>query len=76
MKMERLPIGQRIKDYMKSHGIKQTFVSEKTGIPNTRLNMALNGHRRLPYDEYELICGALNVGTDQFLEPRTKEVEE
>ncbi len=35
-----------------------------------RINLALNGKRRMTFEEYELICGAVNVGTDKFLEPR------
>ena len=65
-------VGQRIKKYMNDNGIKQTFVSEKTGIPNPKLCASLNGKRRLQFEEYELICGALSVGTDMFLEPKHK----
>ena len=27
-------------------------------------------NNNLTFEEYELICGAVNVGTDKFLEPR------
>lgn len=63
-------VGQKIKSYLKENGISQTFVSEKTQIPLTKLNMSLNGNRKLDFEEYELICGALSVGTDKFLEPK------
>lgn len=61
---------ERIKSYLKDRGISQTYVSKKSGIPLSKLNLSLNGNRRLCLEEYELICGALAVGTDKFLEPR------
>lgn len=63
-------VGQKIKSYLKDNGISQTFVSKKTGIPIDKLNLSLNGNRRLDFGEYELICGALSVGADKFLEPK------
>lgn len=71
-------VGQKIKSYLKDNGISQTFVSEKTGIPLSKLNLSLNGNRRLDFGEYELICGALSVGADRFLEPKKphKELQE
>lgn len=66
-------VGQKIKAYLEENGIKQTFLANKAGIDRQKLNMSLNGNRYLPYDEYELICGALNVNTDKFLTPRIPE---
>lgn len=63
-------VGQKIKAYLKDNGITQTFVANKAGIPVQKLNLSLNGNRKLDLDEYELICGALSVGTDKFLTPR------
>lgn len=71
-------VGLKIKSYLKDNGISQTFVSKKTGIPLDKLNLSLNGNRRLDLGEYELICGALSVGADKFLEPKKlqKELQE
>ena len=63
-------VGQKIKGYLEDSGISQTFVSNKTGIPVQKLNLSLNGNRKLQFEEYELICGALAVGVDKFLEPK------
>ncbi len=62
-----------VKKYLDEKGISQTYVSKKTGIPLPKLNMALNGHRRMTFLEYELVCGALEVNTDKFLKPRMPE---
>ncbi len=66
-------VGMKIKKYLDTNGISQTHVSNETRIPLSKLNLALNGKRRLTFEEYELICGAVNVGTDKFLEPRKVE---
>lgn len=65
-----MDVGAQIKEYLDSSGISQTFLSGKSGIPLTKLNLALNSKRRLTFDEYERICGALDVNTDRFLTPR------
>lgn len=65
-----MEVGKKIKKYLEENGISQAFLSEKTGIEKVKLNLALNGNRRLTFPEYELICWALGVNTDKFLEPR------
>ena len=69
-------VGQKIKTYLEENGITQTFVASKTGIPVKKLNLSLNGNRRLDFNEYELIFGALSVGADKFLEPKILERKE
>ncbi|MFV0343820.1 MAG: helix-turn-helix domain-containing protein [Anaerocolumna sp.] len=66
-------VGQKIKRYINENGVTQTHISHKSGIALPKLNLALNGSRRMTFEEYELICGVLNVNTDKFLEPRTPE---
>lgn len=63
-------VGGKIKQYLDDNGVSQTYVSEKTFIPLPKLNLALNGKRRLTFEEYELICGVLGVGTEKFLTPK------
>lgn len=67
-------VGMKIKQYLDDNGISQTHVSNATRIPLPKLNLALNGKRRLTFEEYELICGAVNVGADKFLEPKKPEL--
>lgn len=63
-------VGQKIKAYLEENGITQTFVASKSGISLQKLNLSLNGNRKLDFAEYELICGALSVNTDKFLTPK------
>ncbi|WFR56425.1 helix-turn-helix transcriptional regulator [Anaerocolumna sp. AGMB13025] len=69
-------VGQKIKKYINDNGISQTHISNKTMIPLPKLNLALNGNRKLTFEEYELICGVLNVNTDKFLEPKIPEEQQ
>lgn len=68
-----MDVGIKIKTYLESNGISQAFISYKTGIPVPKLNLALNGKRKLSLDEYAVICWALGLGVGTFLEPRPPE---
>lgn len=68
-----MEVGLKIKRHLDENGITQAFLSRKTGISRSKLNLALNGNRRLSFEEYELICGALGLPVDLFLEARVPE---
>ena len=63
-------VGQKIKAYLNDTGRTQAWLSNSTGIPAPRLNLTLTGKRKMTFDEYALICGALNVDTNKFIAPR------
>ena len=69
----KLAMEDEVKKYLDERGISQTFVSRRTGIPLPKLNLALNGHRKMTFSEYELVCGALEVNNDKFLKHRLPE---
>lgn len=58
--------GSDIKKYLEENGIKQAFVSEKTGISAPILNMMLNDNRKIEANEYMKICDAIGVPLEQF----------
>ena len=58
--------GRNIKIYLDRHGIRQKFLSEKTGIPGNTLSAMLNGNRRIEVNEYINICKALDVPLNTF----------
>jgi transcriptional regulator with XRE-family HTH domain len=69
--------GSDIKEYLIENGIKQSYVSEKTGIPAPILNMMLNNNRKIEANEYMRICDAIGVPLEQFkprIPEKTKEV--
>lgn len=61
-------VGQRIKTYLDDNGIKQSFLSDKTDIPQSVLSLMLKGTRRIEITQYYKICLALNVDMTKFLE--------
>lgn len=61
---------ERIKDYLESNGIKQTFLANKIDMHPNTLNAKLNGHVRILADDIEKICGALGISPNAFLKPR------
>jgi transcriptional regulator with XRE-family HTH domain len=67
--------GEEVREYLKDHGISQSFISRETGISRPKLNMALTGKRKMSFEEYELICGALHVNTDYFVKPKVLKVK-
>ena len=59
-----------ILDYLKEKGIKQVWLSEKTGISRQALSTTLNGERNLDIEEYTKICDALELEYDYFFNKR------
>lgn len=68
-----MDVGTKIKNYLEKKGISQAFVSSKSGIPPVKLNLSLNGKRKLTLSEYESVCWALGVDVSAFMEPRPPE---
>ncbi len=58
--------GSDIKEFLKTNGIKQSYLSDKTGIPAPILNAMLNNNRKIEANEYMRICDALGVPLEQF----------
>ena len=59
---------EKIKKYLIEHGIKQTFLAQKLGIPDPTLSDMLAGQRKIYADEYYKICNALGVSLTYFFE--------
>ena len=64
-----MSVEANIKQYLDDHGISQLHVSRKTGIDPAKLNLSLNGKRRMSLAEFRNVCWALDVSADTFLEP-------
>lgn len=63
-------VGLKIKEYMEKKGINQSEIADMVGIPRPKLNKMLNGEQKISLGDYELICGALGVGVEEFLSPK------
>jgi plasmid maintenance system antidote protein VapI len=68
-----MKIYQKISLYINENGIKQRFISDKTGIPENILSMILNGKRKMDADEFVEIILALGVDANFFINVSNKE---
>ena len=59
-------VGKMLKAYMDEKGIKQVFVSEKTGIRPQILGVLLKGERKIEVKEYFAICMAIGLDPAEF----------
>lgn len=59
-----------MKRFISSAGLKQSFISEKTGISKVKLNMILNGNRKCEAAEYVSLCKMLGVEMYEFMESK------
>ena len=63
-----MKVGRRIKQYLDEHGIKQSFLADKTGLSNSRISDICTKDCKIDIVEYYKICNALNVSMDAFVE--------
>lgn len=63
----------KISAYLKENGIKQSFLSEKTGIRPASLSAKLKGVTKFSHDEIAVICGVLKLQPNDILEARLPE---
>lgn len=59
-------ISAAIRNYLISHGIKQSFLAEKCGWTKQMANTIVCGRRKITADEYAAICDALGLPYDLF----------
>ncbi len=61
-------MGEKIKKYLDEHGIKRTFLAEKSGISLSILNEIMLRGRRIECTEYYRICEALGLDMYYFFQ--------
>ena len=57
---------QKISACIKERGLMVKYVAEKSGVPYTRLQPTLKGHRRMQLDEFMAVCAVLDVNPADF----------
>ena len=62
-----------IKDYLITHGIKQSFVAEKCGWSKQKTNCIVNGKQKITADEMRTVCDAVGVPYDYFFTVATQD---
>lgn len=61
-----LNIELSIREYLLSHGIKQSFVAEKCGWTKQKTNAIATGKKKITANEYGELCEAIGVPYDYF----------
>ncbi len=58
---------EEMKKFVELSGLRQSAISEKTGIPKVSLCLILQGKRKCEAGEYATLCKALGVSMNKFL---------
>ena len=61
-------VQSRVAQYVKEAGIKQSFISEKTGLSENVISLIFNGKRKMSADEFAKICKAISKAPNDFME--------
>ena len=62
-----MSIGQMIKEYLEEVGIPQNKFAISLKIKPPKLNLMLQGHRKIQVEEYALMCWELGVPLEKFI---------
>lgn len=82
MDMQKIYIGDdmesRLKSYLDAHGIKQSWLCEKTGISSTAMSLLVRGKTKPTLENAQRIARTLSTTVDDLwpLEDDEKEDEE
>lgn len=57
---------EKLKTYIKDHGLSQRIIAENAGWTEGKLSRTLSGQRRMTVDDYEAICRAIAVSPARF----------
>lgn len=64
--IEPIKIHERLRDYLVKNGIKQSYVSEKSGIAPNTLNMMLNGKVKIDSDRIYIIMKSIGIEPNEI----------
>lgn len=78
-----MQVYEKVRMYIIDNGYKQVAVAKKAGIPKATFNAIMNGKRTLYADDLRVICIALNISPEMFIEvkmhcktsPKKKQLE-
>ncbi len=62
-----MDIQKRIAQFINDNGVKQSFLSEKTGLSRNIISGIMTSQRKMSADEYFMICQALNKEPNYFM---------
>jgi transcriptional regulator with XRE-family HTH domain len=63
-----MKVYEKVRVYIKEHGLKQVSIAQKAGIPTPTFNAILNGKETMYVDDFRAICLALEVSPELFID--------
>lgn len=63
-----MTINERLKSILDDRGVKQAYISQKTGFSADVISRILKGNRKILADEFLTICNALSIDPNSFRE--------
>lgn len=63
-----MDVQEKVAQYVQNFGIKQSFISEKTGLSPAKVSMILNKNQKMTADELVLFCRALQKNPNDFVD--------
>lgn len=64
-----MKVYEKLANYLKINGIKQSYVAKQTGIPENTLSMIINGKLKLDAEKLRDIIIALNIDPSILITP-------
>lgn len=61
-------VQSKVAQYLEEHGIKQSWLAQKTGLTDNMISGILNGKRKMTADEFVRICKAIGKNPNDFME--------
>ena len=62
-----------LRNYVKSNGIKQSFIAERTGLKEYTVSDIFTCRREMKADEFVMMCRAIGNNPNDFVEGLKKE---
>lgn len=66
-----MKVYEKVNAYLVAEGVDTVALSDRIGVPHNRLGAWLNGDETLYAEELKVICLALNVSPEMFIEVRS-----
>lgn len=63
-----MKVHEKIKAYIAANNVSMSSLSQNTGIPQDRLLLLLNGEEVLYAKDLRVICLALNISPEMFID--------
>ena len=68
-----MKVYERVRAYIEENHLKQSHIAETAGFSVSTFNAMLTGRRKMYADDLEIICRALKVSSELFIDQPKKQ---